>query len=266
MDNLLSVILLGVLEGITEFLPVSSTGHLLIGEHLGLGHRGELFNIGVQAGAILAVTVIYWQRLIELARGLRGSDTTGNRSYLLKLTTAFAITAALGLLVKKLGFELPDTVTPIAWALIIGGFWIFVAEHFAQRSQPSSHITWLVAVVVGVSQIVAGVFPGTSRSAATIFAAMLCGTSDRKAATEFSFLVGIPTMYAASGYALLKELKSGVSAQALIDLGVGFVVAAITAFVVVKWLLRYVQTHTFNVFAYYRIALGAALLWFMPSS
>jgi len=269
LDNLLSVILLGVIEGVTEFLPVSSTGHLLIGEHLGLGHRGELFNIGVQAGAILAVTVIYWQRLLELARGLLRSSAssvnTDNRGYLLKLTTAFAITAALGLIVKKLGFELPETVTPVAWALVIGGFWILIAERYAQRAEPSSQITWWVAVVVGVSQIVAGVFPGTSRSAATIFAAMLCGTSDRKAATEFSFLVGIPTMYAASGYALLKELKTGVSTQALVDLGVGFVVAAIVAFVVVKWLLRYVQTHTFNVFAYYRIALGAGLLWLLPS-
>jgi undecaprenyl-diphosphatase len=265
LENLLQVIALGIIEGITEFLPVSSTGHLLIAEKLGLGHRSELFNIGIQAGAILAVTLIYWHRLIELGRGMLDAKNVEGRAYALKLGVSFGITAGLGLVVKKLGFELPETVTPIAWALIIGGFWIFVAEAYAKRAKPSSEITWTVAIAVGVAQIIAGIFPGTSRSAATIFAAMLCGTSDRKAATELSFLVGIPTMYAASGYALLKELKDGASGESLTDLGIGFVVAALVAFVVVKWLLRYVQTHSFNPFAYYRIAAGVALLWLLPA-
>lgn len=260
MDNLLQVILLGVIEGITEFLPISSTGHLLIAEQLGLGARSELFNIVIQAGAILAVTVIYWQRLWGILTGLRDA---AQRDYALKLTASFLITVVLGLVVKKLGFELPETVTPIAWALIIGGFWIILAERVAANKEPNPEVSWTVAIVVGVAQILAGVFPGTSRSGATIFAAMLCGTSDRKAATEFSFLVGIPTMYAASAYALLKQAKEGVGGEDWTAVGVAFGVSTVTAFVAVKWLMRYIQTHTFNVFAAYRIVLGVGLLVFV---
>jgi undecaprenyl-diphosphatase len=121
-------------------------------------------------------------------------------------------------------------------------------------------VTWPVAVVVGIAQIIAGIFPGTSRSGATIFAAMLSGTGDRKAATEFAFLVGIPTMYAASGFALLKQAKHGFAAENFGDMAIAFVVSTITAFVAVKWLMRYIQTHRFTVFAVYRIVLGVALL------
>jgi undecaprenyl-diphosphatase len=262
VNNTLQVILLGVIEGVTEFLPISSTGHLLIAEKLGLGQRSEVFNIVIQAGAILAVTVIFWRTLWELLTGLGNPDT---RSYALKLTLAFVITAVLGVIVSKLGFELPETVTPIAWALIIGGLVIFVAEWLAAKREPRSEVTWPVAAIVGLSQIVAGIFPGTSRSGATIFAAMLCGTSDRKAAAQFSFLVGIPTMYAASAYALLKQYKLGFGSEDFTDLGVAFVVSTLTAFVVVKWLIKYIQTHTFNVFAVYRIVLGIALLLLLPS-
>lgn len=262
MDNLLQVILLGVIEGITEFLPISSTGHLLIAEKLGLGQRTEMFNILIQAGAILAITLIYWQRLLGLLTGLKDPE---RRDYLLKLSTSFGITAVLGLVVAKLGFELPETVTPVAWALILGGVWIFVAEYLASKKEERSQITWTVAVAVGLAQIAAAVFPGLSRSGATIFAAMLLGTSDRRAAAEFAFLVGIPTMYAASGYALLKQLKHGGGMESLVDVGVGFVVSTITAFVVVKWLMRYIQTHRFTAFAVYRIVLGLALLLLLPS-
>lgn len=262
MNNLLQVILLGIIEGVTEFLPISSTGHLLIAEKLGLGQRSEFFNIIIQAGAILAVTFIFWPRLWEIARNLKDPD---NRDYALKLTVAFLITAALGLIVAKLGFELPEQVTPVAWALIIGGFWILIAESIAARKPQTTRITWPVALVVGLAQIVAGVFPGTSRSGATIFAAMLTGTGDRKAATEFAFLVGIPTMYAASGYALLKQLKAGAPGESYSDMGIAFAVSTVTAFVVVKWLMRYIQTHRYTVFAFYRIALGLALLLLLPS-
>lgn len=261
MTNFLQVVLLGIIEGITEFLPISSTGHLLIAEKLGLGQRSELFNIVIQAGAILAVTVIFWERQQRLFT--ERSDPE-QRSYALKLGVSFAITSVLGVVVKKLGFELPETVTPVAWALIIGGFWIFFAEWLAAKRPASARVTWTVAVVVGIAQILAGVFPGTSRSGATIFAAMLSGTSDRKAATDFSFLLGIPTMYAASAYALLKQLESGFAGESLADLAIAFVVSTITAFVVVKWLMRYIQTHTFGAFAVYRIVLGIALLWLLP--
>lgn len=262
VNNLLQVVLLGVIEGVTEFLPISSTGHLLIAEKLGLGQRSEVFNIVIQAGAILAVTVIFWRRLWAIATGLRDPK---NRSYALKLVVAFLITAVLGVVVTKLGFELPETVTPIAWALMLGGLVIMLAEWLAAKKPPQSEITWPVAIVVGLAQIFAGVFPGTSRSGATIFAAMLSGTSDRKVAAEFSFLLGIPTMYAASGYALLKQSKLGFGEENWTDLGIAFAVSTVTAFIVVKWLMRYIQTHTFNVFAVYRVVLGILLLALLPS-
>jgi undecaprenyl-diphosphatase len=254
--DLLSAILLGVIEGITEFLPISSTGHLLIAEHW-LGQRSEVFNVVIQSGAILAVTIIYWRRLVRLAMGWRQQE---NRAYIGKLLLAFLITGVLGLVAKKLGFQLPDTLAPVAWALIIGGFWIVAAEAFAARQQERTAVTWPVAVAVGLAQIVAGIFPGTSRSGATIFAAMLTGTGNRAAATEFSFLVGIPTMYAASTYELYRGWKQGSAHENWLELGVAFAVATVTAFIAVKWLLRYIQSHRFTAFAVYRIFFGGALL------
>ncbi len=249
-------VLLGIIEGITEFLPISSTGHLLLAEQW-LGARSDAYNIVIQAGAILAVTLIYWRRLVGLVTGWRDP---ANRDYLLKLLTAFGITAVLGLVVKKLGFELPETVTPIAWALVIGGIWMIWAESVADKQPDRVAITWRVAIAVGIAQIIAGMFPGTSRSGATIFAALLLGTSNRAAATEFAFLVGIPTMYAASGYALLKEFKDGAGTEDWTGMGIAFAVSMVTAFVAVKWLLGYIRTHRFTAFAIYRIVFGALLL------
>jgi undecaprenyl-diphosphatase len=258
MTDLINALLLGIIEGITEFLPISSTGHLLIAEHW-LGARSDLFNIAIQAGAILAVVLIYRQRLWQLLLGWREA---GNRDYALKLGAAFAVTAVLGLLVKKLGVELPETIGPIAWALVIGGGVMLAAEVLvARRGARGDAITWPVALLVGVAQVVAGVFPGTSRSAAAIFAALLFGTGNRLVATEFAFLIGIPTMFAATGYELLHVLRDGGAAgEDWTGLGVAFVTSAITAFVVVKWLLGYIQTHRFTVFSWYRIVLGIALL------
>ncbi len=262
MNNLLQVILLGVIEGVTEFLPISSTGHLLIVEKLGLGQRSELFNIVIQAGAILAVTFIFWRRLWELARGFGERE---NRDYVVKIGVAFLITAVLGLVAKKLGFELPETVRPVAWALIVGGVVIVAAEAWAARQQPNKRVSWPCAIAVGIAQILAGVFPGTSRSGATIFAAMFAGTTDRPRATELSFMVGIPTMYAASGYALLKEIKQGTLAdENWTDVGIATLISTVTAFVVVKWLIHYVQSHDFRWFALYRVVLGVALLVLLP--
>lgn len=253
--NYLNDVLLGVIEGITEFLPISSTGHLLLAEHW-LGPRSEMYNIVIQAGAILAVTLIYWRRILDL---LTGWGDPKNRDYLIKLIVAFLITAVLGLVFKKLGVELPSTIQPVAWALLVGGVWMIVAETLAAKQQDRTAITLRVAIAVGLAQVVAGVFPGTSRSAATIFIAMLVGTSNRAAATEFAFLVGIPTMYAASGYELLKQLKGGVS-EDWTALGIAFVVSTVTAFVAVKWLLTYIGSHRFTAFAVYRILLGGLLL------
>ncbi|MGN6227315.1 MAG: undecaprenyl-diphosphate phosphatase [Dyella sp.] len=263
MIDLLRVILLGIIEGITEFLPISSTGHLLIAEKLGLGARSELFNVGIQAGAILAVTLIYWKRIWQLLTQWRDP---ANRDYLAKLVVAFLITAVLGLIAVKMGFKLPETVTPVAWALVIGGVWMLGAEQLATLRPPSSTVTWPVAILVGIAQMVAGIFPGTSRSSATIFTALLAGTGDRAAATEFAFLVGIPTMYAATGYELLKVLHHGGAAhEDWTALAVGFVVSALVAFAAVKWLLGYIRSHRFTAFSIYRIALGIALLVLMPA-
>ncbi|RZA17945.1 MAG: undecaprenyl-diphosphate phosphatase [Proteobacteria bacterium] len=284
MIDLFRALLLGIIEGITEFLPISSTGHLLIAERW-LGHRSDLFNIGIQAGAILAVVFIYRQRLWDLAVGF---GKPANRDYALKLGVAFGITAVLGVLVKKLDaignifgitqiwgwtlkpFELPEAIVPIAWALILGGVWMVAAEYFAAKRAQAlgerSDISWTVAVLVGVAQVVAGVFPGTSRSAATIFVALLAGTTNRAAATEFAFLVGIPTMFAATAYELVDVVKSGQAANE--DWGafsVAFIASAITAFIAVKWLLNYIQSHRFTAFAVYRVVLGVALLLLVPA-
>ena len=281
MNDLLAALLLGIIEGITEFLPISSTGHLLIAQHW-LGHRSDLFNIAIQAGAILAVVLIYRRRLWGLLSAFAGRDRAAPydplgidvspaeaRQYGFKLLLAFVVTAVGGLLVKALGWELPDTVRPIAWALIIGAFWMVAAEHLAARRAARegerTAIAWTTAVLVGVAQVVAGVFPGTSRSASTIFVALLAGTTNRAAATEFAFLVGIPTMFAATAYELLAMLRDGgLGDEDWTALGVAFVASAVTAFVAVKWLLRYIESHRFTAFAVYRVILGIALLWLIP--
>jgi undecaprenyl-diphosphatase len=270
MNDTLASLLLGIIEGITEFLPISSTGHLLIAEHW-LGARSDLFNIAIQAGAILAVVLIYRARLLELVLGLREPR---NRVYSMKLALAFGVTAVLGLLVKKLGVELPETLAPIAWALLVGGVVMLGAEALAARRGGDAdgpggdrdNVSWTVAVLVGIAQVVAGVFPGTSRSAAAIFAALLFGRGSRVAATEFAFLVGIPTMFAATAYELLHVLKNGGAAgEDWTGLGIAFVASAITAFVAVKWLLGYIRTHRFTAFAIYRFVLGIALLLLLPA-
>ncbi|WP_225767805.1 undecaprenyl-diphosphate phosphatase [Inquilinus sp. Marseille-Q2685] len=252
----LSAIILGVIEGITEFLPISSTGHLIIAEHW-LGERSDTFNIVIQAGAILAVTIIYWRRIFDLVLGWRRPE---NRHYGIRLLLAFVITGVLGFAAKKMGFTLPENLLPIAIALVVGGFWMIWAEQQAAKLPDSHKITWLVAIVVGLAQFVAGIFPGTSRSAATIFAAMLAGASNRAAATEFAFLVGIPTMYAASAYELYGQIREGGAHEDWGALGVAFLVSTVTAFVAVKWLLGYIQTHRFTAFAIYRIIFGVLLL------
>jgi undecaprenyl-diphosphatase len=262
MTDPLSALLLGILEGLTEFLPVSSTGHLLIAQHW-LGARSDFFNIVIQAGAILAITLVFRQRLWALATGL---GDTAQRDYALKLTTAFLVTAIVGLPVRMLGWELPETVTPIAWALVLGGVWMLVAERLAERRPDRTEVTWTVAVLVGLAQVVAGVFPGTSRAAAAIFMAMLAGLSRRAAAAEFVFLVGIPTMFAASGYAFLElAMDGGLAQEPWLDVALAFAAATLTGFLVVKWLLGYIKSHRFTGFAVYRIVLGIALLLWLPA-
>lgn len=263
MSDLLSALLLGILEGLTEFLPVSSTGHLLIAEHW-LGRRSDFFNIVIQAGAILATTLVLRKRLWFMATHLHERD---NRDYVAKLAVAFLVTALVGLPVRLAGWELPETLVPVAWALVIGGVWMLVAEGWASRLPPRDEVTWKVAIAVGLAQVVAGVFPGTSRSASAIFIAMLLGLSRRSAAAEFVFLVGIPTMFAASAYAFLELVRhGGIGNENWLDVGVAFAAAVVTGFAVVKWLLGYIKTHRFTAFAVYRIVLGVALLLWLPAA
>lgn len=256
MPEWLAVILLGVLEGLTEFIPVSSTGHLLLAAPLLGTHRSDLFNIVIQTGAVLAVLPLFGDRLRSFTRW---REPTG-RDYLLKIVAAFFITGVGGLLLDRYGFELPEKPVPVAAALVVGGVAFVALEGWLRGRTFSEDVTWTVVVAVGLGQLVAAVFPGTSRSGSTIIFALLLGLS-RSAATEFSFLVSIPTMTAAGLLKIYKQLKgaTGVSEDwAMVALG--SVVAAGVSFVVVKWFLRYVQSHTFTGFGYYRIALGVAVL------
>ena len=169
------------------------------------------------------------------------------------------------LLSKLAGVELPETVAPVAIALVLGGVAILAVERWLASAAPNERVTWLVVVCVGLSQVVAGVFPGTSRSAAAIFAAMLAGLTSRPAAAEFAFLVGIPTMIAAAGYELVSMLgEQGVDGENWSSLAIAFVAAAIVAFASVKWLLIYIRAHRFTPFAWYRIVFGVVLLAAVP--
>ena len=259
LNHYIQIVLLGIVEGVTEFLPISSTGHLLIAEGLGLGHEPDVFNVVIQAGAILAVVFIYWGRIIDLFANL---DKPGARDYLLKIGLAFVVTAVVSLvLIKHFHLKLPETLTPVAWATLIGGLVIFVIEVFAKNLYAHEDISWLEAVLLGLAQVLAAAFPGTSRSGATIMAGLAVGVK-RPAATQFSFLLGIPTMFAASALDLWRYRKdlTGADHQLLIDTALGFVVSGVVAFFVVRWLLRFVQSHTFNGFAIYRVILGIVLL------
>lgn len=257
MDNLLQVIILGIIEGITEFLPISSTGHLLIAQQFDwFERRSDAFNIVIQLGAISAVVVIYWPTLLDLAKNWRQPKQW---DMILKLFVAFVVTCVLGLVAKLGGLELPSEVAPIAWALIIGAGVIFLAEWRLKGKRGEDEISWPVAIALGFAQMVAAIFPGTSRSGATIFAAMLMGVS-RVKATEFSFLIGIPTMFAAGFLETALLIKDGDWPEGeFLDITIGFIVSAIVAFVVVKWLLHYVQSNSFVPFAWYRLALGIVL-------
>ncbi len=255
MSDTVNTVILGIVEGVTEFLPISSTGHLLIAEQF-LGARSDLFNVAIQAGAILAIVVIYQRRLTELLLHTRKPE---NRDYLYKLSVSVLITLVLGFVATQLGFKLPATVLPIAIATLVGGVAILGIEQYVAGRPKTAQLTWSVAIWVGLGQMLAGLLPGTSRSAATIFAAMLAGMTLRPAATEFAFIVGIPTMFAATAYELLKARHEASTAD-WSGLALGFAISAVVAFIVVKWLLRYVQSHRFTVFAWYRIVLGVALL------
>jgi undecaprenyl-diphosphatase len=267
MYDWLVIVILGIIEGITEFLPISSTAHLLIAEHW-LPRQSDLFNIVIQSGAVIAVLPVFPERLRQFVFGWREKAV---QDYALKLLLAFVVTGIGGLLLHKGGFELPETLGPVAWAMLLGGIGFLLIERWLRGRSTHTSVTWTVAAVVGFGQLIAAVFPGTSRSGATILLMLAFGIS-RPAATEFSFLVGVPTMLAAGGLKIFEALHHP-SPHATPEhwgmVSVAFLVSGVVSFIAVKWLLRYIQTHTFVLFGWYRIALAAllfAVLLYAPGS
>ncbi len=248
------IVILGIVEGATEFIPVSSTGHLLIVQDWLNYRQSDLFNVVIQGGAVLAVLPLFKNRLAMMA----DYRSPASREFNLKLLVCFLMTVVGGLVIDRLGIELPETTLPVAGALIIGGILFIAVERMLKDRPLADTITWSVVFAVAAGQIAAAVFPGTSRSGATIIFAMLCGLN-RVVATEFSFLIGIPTLLAAGAYKILKAVNGGATEQWDL-LALGTIVSAIVSFIAVKWLLRYVQTHTFVSFGIYRIILGILLL------
>jgi undecaprenyl-diphosphatase len=247
-------VLLGIIEGLTEFIPVSSTGHLLIAEHW-LPRQTDLFNVVIQSGAVLAVLPLFRHHL----RTLREWRKPENFTLISQIAVAFLITGFGGLVLEKLHFRLPEETLPVAVALIVGGIlFIFLEARVKTQALASSH-SWLSTILVGCAQLLAAVFPGASRSGTTILTSMLTGTQ-RVTATEFSFLVGIPTLLAAGALKIFKAIKHGAT-EDWFNLGISTVVAAIVSFVTVKWLLRFVQSHSFVGFGIYRILAGLVLLF-----
>jgi undecaprenyl-diphosphatase len=256
MSDWIAIVLLGAIEGVTEFLPVSSTGHLLLAEHW-LGHQSDLFNVVIQSATVLAVLVVFKDRVLNLLTHCREAAAQG---YLLKLIVAFGITGAGGLVLKKLNFRLPEETTPVALATLIGGVLFVLVERWLRGRSRSDEVTWPIAVTIGAAQLLAAVFPGTSRSGATILLALVMGLG-RPVATEFSFLLGVPTLLAAGGLKVVEALRHPAGDPVNWGLiGLASLVAVLTAFVAVKWLVRFVQNHTFEGFGWYRIVLGIAIL------
>jgi undecaprenyl-diphosphatase len=256
---LLKALILGVVEGLTEFLPVSSTGHLILaGDLLNFNdERGKLFEIVIQSGAILAVCWEYRERIIRTVSRL-GHDRLANR-LVLNLAIAFLPLAILGLAFGKAIKAHLFAPVPVAIAFIVGAFIILWAEKREHRIRIYSvdEMSPADALKLGLAQACA-LIPGTSRSGATIIGGLLFGLS-RKAATEFSFFLAIPTLGVATLYQLYKE-RALLDAN---DLGmwvVGFAAAFVSAFLCVRWLLRYISRHDFTAFAWYRIAFGVVVL------
>lgn len=259
----LEALILGLVEGLTEYLPVSSTGHLILAAHwLGLeGNTGvEAFEIVIQSGAILAVLGLYRHHVAMMLRGLVGKDPAG-RALLLKLVVAFLPAVVLGLLLEKRIKEVLFAPGPVAGALVVGGIVMIVLDLVLRRRREGRGIgalSYRQALVIGLIQCLA-MWPGTSRSLVTILAGLLVGLTP-VAAAEFSFLLALPTLGGATVYELLKhgdELQAGVGPLAMV---VGLVVAALSAALAVKGFVAWLVRHGFVPFGVYRIILGIVVL------
>jgi undecaprenyl-diphosphatase len=250
--DLSTAAILGIVQGVSEFLPISSTGHLILASHLlGLKHTDFLksFEIAIQVGAILSVVVLYWRKLLV------------NPAVMKRVALAFLPTGLIGLtLYPIIKTYLMGSPSVVLWALAAGGLFLIVFEYRHREKEDAvastEEISYKQALIIGLFQAIA-VIPGVSRSASTIIGGLVLGLK-RKTIVEFSFLLAVPTMAAATGYDLLKN-ASQFSLDQLQFLAVGFVVSFIVALASIKFLLRFIQTHTFIPFGIYRIAL--VLLW-----
>ena len=261
MDPILlfKALILGIVEGLTEFLPISSTGHLILaGDLLDFNDdRGKLFEIVIQSGAILAVVWEYRERLLQVVRGVRREPAA--QRFVLNLFVAFLPLAILGLAFgKAIKANLFNPIA-VATTFIVGALVILWAERREHRIRIErvEDMTLVDALKLGIAQAFA-LIPGTSRSGATIIGGLLFGLS-RKAATEFSFFLAIPTLGVATVYQLYKE-RALLNADDIGMWAVGFVSAFVSAFLCVRWLLRYISSHDFTVFAWYRIVFGVVVL------
>ncbi|MBK7547782.1 MAG: undecaprenyl-diphosphate phosphatase [Rhodoferax sp.] len=260
---LIKAAIMGIVEGLTEFLPISSTGHLILaGALLGFDDdKAKVFDIAIQTGAILAVIIVYWQKIRDTVVALPTQKQAQRLA--LNVLIAFLPAVVMGLLFGKAIKAHLFTPVVVATTFIIGGFIILWAEKrqsnvaTAARIQDADDMTFMDAVKVGLVQCLA-MIPGTSRSGATIIGGMLLGLS-RKAATDFSFYLAIPTLIGAGAYSLLKERALLSMADAPL-FGVGLLFSFISAWLCIRWLLKFIATHSFVGFAYYRIAFGLVVL------
>ena len=260
---LIKVIIMGIVEGLTEFLPISSTGHLILAGSLlnFTGEKVKVFEIVIQAGAMLAVCWEYRRRIIDVIRNF--SSDVAARRFVANLLVAFLPAVILGLMFGKFIKAHLFAPVPVALAFIIGAFVILIVERRNRLNEDSLRIhsvdemTMLDAFKVGCAQCFA-LIPGTSRSGASIIGGMVFGLS-RQAATEFSFFLAIPTLFGATIYSLYKE-RALLSVADLPMFGVGALAAFISAFFCVRWLLRYISSHDFMIFVWYRIVFGVLIL------
>ena len=265
MSTTLTAILLGILEGLTEFLPVSSTGHLILAQGF-FGYdpaEWRQFNIVIQLGAILAVVVSYWSLFWSMGTGLLRGEAQAMR-FVRNILLGFLPAAFIGLLAKDAIDVMLESPLVVAGALIVGGIAILVLEKVipARPDHGVAALSWKSCLMIGLVQCLAMV-PGTSRSAATIMGALAMGVG-RKTAAEFSFFLAVPTMLGAATVKILDEpaLLAGEAAIGWTEIALGFFAAFLVALAVIRAFVAYVSKHGFAPFAWYRIALGLVAVWF----
>lgn len=268
--EILKAVLFGIVEGITEWLPISSTGHMILVDqfvHLNVSADFyKMFEVVIQLGAIMAVVVLFWNKLWPFhMKNEKPSWKDGALSMWLKIIVAVIPAAIIGVLFDDKIDELFYHPVPVAIALIVVGVLFIVVETIMKGKKPSirniGQITYKAAVIIGLFQVLAAVFPGTSRSGATIIGALLIGVS-RATAAEFTFFLAVPVMFGASLLKVIKYIAAGVAmtGSELVILVIGTLVAFIVSVFVIKFLMSYIKKHDFKVFGWYRIVLGILVL------